>query len=182
MSCSLLCEAEIGYDMMTDMITDCIGPEWVSWNDHNLHYLTSKVRANLKTNRSIRQGFMSLWPHTATCLRVGKVPNKSNVLGAVADASEWPPATENYLERGGTVELAVSGLCGSAMDQDELAGDGEHQFIFGGEIAKFPECRNDAECGYVSGMCGYSRISQISNVSMMRLRPDEDGNPIDSLV
>lgn len=46
-----------------------------------------------------------------------------------------------------------------AMDQDEFAGDGEHHNVFSDKIEALPECRNDHEFGFVSGMCGYARIS-----------------------
>ena len=55
----------------------------------------------------------------------------------------------------------------AAMDQDELAGDGMHVEVFGEDISKLPECRNDHEFGFVSGRCGYMRISPMRYVSMM---------------
>lgn len=68
------------------------------------------------------------------------------------------------------------------MEEDEWTGDGEYQKTFSEDIANLPECRNDREFGYVSGMCGYRRISQRRNVSMMGNPLDEDGNIIDSLL
>jgi len=48
-----------------------------------------------------------------------------------------------------------------AMDRDEHAGNGELAMMFADEIAEVPECRNDHEFGFVSGMCGYQGISQM---------------------
>ncbi len=65
------------------------------------------------------------------------------------------------------------------MEQDEWAGDGNHQDVFSEQIAKLPECRNDHEFGSVSGMCGYMRIS-VGAVVGNGL--DEDGDIVDSLL
>ena len=127
----------------------------------------------------MRQGFANLWLHVATCLEGGKVPNAANVLDVVESASEWPPATGNFLSRGGTVESVFLAVCRSAMEQDEWAGDGNHMEVSSAEIAKLPECRNDHEFGYVSGMCGYMRISL---GAVMGNCLDEDGNIVDSLL
>lgn len=94
----------------------------------------------------MRQVFTNLWLHVATCLERGRLPKAANVLDVVESASEWPPATGNFLSRGGAVESAFLAICRSAMQQDEWAGDGNHQVVFSEEIAKLPECRNDHEC------------------------------------
>jgi hypothetical protein len=137
---------------------------------------------NLKTNKSMRQGFANLFLHVATCLEQGKVPRVPNVLDVVESASEGPPATSNFLSRGGTVESVFLAICRSSMEQNEWAGDGHHQEVFGAEIAKLPECRNDHEFGYVSGMCGYRRISLGGIKDVWGNHLDEDGNIIDSLL
>lgn len=46
-----------------------------------------------------------------------------------------------------------------AMESDELAGDPLHAEICAREIQQLPQCRNDYEFGFVSGMCGYERVS-----------------------
>jgi hypothetical protein len=50
------------------------------------------------------------------------------------------------------------------------------------EISKLSECRNDLEFGYVSGICGYRRITRSDHVDMMGRRLDEDGKRVDSLL
>jgi hypothetical protein len=182
MSHALKCQAEIGHDMMDDDLHQLPGPDWVEDQHCHLGYVPSKVLNNLKTNKSMRQGFVNLWLHIATCLDKGKVPSTPNVLDVVSSASEWPPATRNFLQRGGTVESAFLAICRAAIEQDEWAGDGEHQEIFSKDIASLPECRNDHEFGYVSGMCGYRRISLTSSVDMMGNHLDENGNMVDSLL
>ena len=180
MSHALLCQAETGCDMMNDEIDMWSGPDWVEYKEHYLGYLPSRVLNNLKTNKSMRQGFVNLWMHIATCLEKGEVPNESNVLEVVRDAREWPPATINFLQRGGTVQSAFLAICRRAMEMDEWTGDGNYQETFSDDIAKLPECRNDSEFGYVSGMCGYRRISLIEHVDMMGRALDEDGNIVHS--
>ena len=182
MSHALLYQAHIGCDMMNDDIDQWSGPEWVEFHEHYLGYLPSRVLNNLKTNKSMRQGFVNLWLHIATCLEMGKVPNEPNVLDVVRDASEWPPATRNFLQRGGTVESVFLAICRCAMEEDEWTGDGEYQKTSNEDIANLPECRNDREFGCVSGICGYRRISPRGNVDIMGNPLDENGNIIDSLL
>jgi hypothetical protein len=66
--------------MMNDDIDQWSGPEWVEFHEDYLGCLPSRVLNNLKTNKSMRQGFVNLWLHIATCLETGKVPNEPNVL------------------------------------------------------------------------------------------------------
>jgi len=169
---ALLCQAEIHHDTLSDSIIQYSGSDFVDFQEELLKYLPNRVRENLKTNESMRQGFANMCDHIATCLRARVVPNEANVLDTLENASEWPPATKTFLQRGGSVASVALMLFQQAMNEDELAGDGTHAEIFADDITKLPECRNDHEFGFVSGMCGYRRISQIRYVSMM-------GEPID---
>jgi hypothetical protein len=169
---ALLCQAEIHHDTLSDAIIQDSGSDFVDFNEELLEYLPNRVRENLKTNKSMRQGFANMCDHIATCLRAKVVLNEANVLDALQNASEWPPVTKNFLQRGGSVASVALMLFQGAMNEDELAGDGTHVEPFGEDVTELPECRNDHEFGFVSGMCGYRRISQIRYVSMM-------GEPID---
>ncbi|KIW66171.1 hypothetical protein PV04_08372 [Phialophora macrospora] len=180
MSHALRCQAQTGYDMLNDDLDQSLGLDWFQWFENYLGYLPSRVLDNLTTNKSMRQGFVNLWLHVDTCLARGDVPNTANVLDVVRSAGEWPPATRHFLQRGGTVESVFLAICRAAIEQDEWAGDGEHAEMFGEEIANLPECRNDHEFGYVSGMCGYRRISLRPTRDFFGNRLDEDGNIIDS--
>ena len=179
MSHALICQAQVGYDNMVFSMEDP-GPLWVDCQEHVLGYLPLRVRNNLKTNKSMRQGFANLWQHIETCLENGQVPNRPLVLEALRDAGEWPPVTKNFFQRGGTIESAFLAICSGAMDQDEWAGDGQHWELCGADIEKLPECRDDHEFGFVSRMCGYRPISQTRSVDMMGNTLDEYGNIVDS--
>jgi hypothetical protein len=61
-----------------------------------------------------------------------------------------------------------------AMEQDWLAGDGQFLEDYEDEILKLPECRNDHEFGFVSGMCGYKRVGQIEYISARTGQPIEE--------
>lgn len=172
MSLALLCQAEPGYDMLS--YDNQNGPLWVEEHDDYLEYVPKRVRNNLEANKSMRQGFANLCKHIATCLNANILPTQENVLSALDNASEWPPMTRNFLQRGGTVACVASKLFEMAMQQDELAGDGEHREIFGDGIDKLPTCRNDHEFGFVSGMCGYKRVSNIQYVSLRDAKPIEE--------
>lgn len=178
----LLYQAHVGHDTMNAYVGNASAPEWDIFEEDWLGYLPSKVLTNLSTNKSMRQGFVNLWMHVAACLEAGMVPNESNVLDVVRDASEWPPHTKNFLERGGTIESVFLAICRQAMDADEYSGDETYQEFCTKEISIQPECRNDLEFGYVSGMCGYRRISWDPRVDLWGTRLDEDGNPVDSLL
>ncbi|KAL6240818.1 hypothetical protein RBB50_012233 [Rhinocladiella similis] len=180
MSHALLCKAGFGHDVMDYNLDELPGPEWVDYWEHYLGHLPLRVLDNLKTNKSMRQGFVNLWMHVATCLKKGDVPDTLNVLDIVESAGEWPPATRNFLQRGGTVQSVFLAICSAAIEQDEWTGDGEHQDTCGEEITNLPECRNDHEFGYVSGMCGYRPISLRRTVDMMGNPVDEEGNILES--
>ena len=158
---ALLCQAEVQSDRFNAEIDQDSGPFWVDWNEHMFQYVPENVQNNFKTNKSMRQGFTNMFDHIATCLRTRILPTEVNVLGALQNASEWPPVTKNFLKRGGSVASVATMCFQLAMDQDEFAGDGEHQKTFSDNIELLPECRNDHEFGFVSGMCGYERVSGI---------------------
>jgi hypothetical protein len=100
------------------------------------------------------------------CIRDKMDPSEVNVLAALRDANEWPPATRSFLQRGGSIASVESMIFECAMNNDEWAGDGNLEELFGREIAELPECRNDREFGFMSGMCGYKRVSRIRHVSI----------------
>jgi GNAT superfamily N-acetyltransferase len=171
---ALLCQAEIQHDLMRESFYEFQdGPDWVGDNDEELNFLPASVKENLKTNKSMREGFINICGYIAECLKQRRIPNENNVLYIYQKkSSEWPPVTKHYLERGGTVAAVATMLFQKALQQGEYSGDGNHQVVFGDEIVKMPECRNDYEFGFVSGMCGYRTISAVQYVDMF-------GNPID---
>src|SRR2546429_581961 len=115
--------------MQSREIEHLTGPDWVDSNMRSFKYLPTPVRDNLKTNKSMRQGFANLCQHIGTCLRAKIVPTDINVLSALDDANEWPPVTKNFLIRGGSVASAASMIFEEAMEGDELSGYGTHQDI-----------------------------------------------------
>lgn len=97
-----------------------------------------------------------MFDRIASCLRLKQAPTTENVLGALDAASEWPPCTRNFLQRGGSVASAVLQVLEFAMDQDEMIGDGEHQATFEEDIDELKECRNDTEWAFVRRLCGFA--------------------------
>ncbi|KAK4031568.1 hypothetical protein C8A01DRAFT_21238 [Parachaetomium inaequale] len=163
---ALLCQAEVRYDMLAEDLGET-GSAWVAINGRDLRYLASSVRENLKTNKSMRRGFINMCDHIAHCLRDGRLPDEETVLDVYRNKrSEWPPVTRNYLERGGTVAAVATMLFERAMESDAWAGDGMLVENHGDEIKNLPVCRNDHEFGFVSGMCGYKRISAVRYVDL----------------
>jgi hypothetical protein len=126
---ALLCQVEVRHDMLSDSVGQDSGSDFVHFNEELVEYLPNRVRENLKTNKSMRQGFANMCDHIATCLRAKVVLNEANVLDALQNASEWPPVTKNFLQRGGSVASVALMLFQGAMNQDKLAGDGMHAEI-----------------------------------------------------
>ena len=181
MSQALQCQAKMGHEMIAAVVNDWLSPEAEYLQEDCLGYLPSRVLKNLDTNKSMRQGFASLWLYVATCLKEGMVPHQSNVLEVYRRESEWPPVTKNFLERGGTVESVFLGICRLAMFNCEEIEDGLYEMSESEEAILLSECRNDLEFGYVSGMCGYRRISRTLKENRRGDRVDEDDNIVDSL-
>ena len=155
MTFALLCQAEVLHDQLNMDLGDLTGAEWCDWRDVYIQHMPPHVRANLVTNKSLRQGFTNLFNHVASCLRSKQIPRTEMVLQALDAASEWPPCTKNFLQRGGTVASVLLTVIEVAMDQDEMTGDGFHQEAFQDDIDKLKSCRNDNEWAFVRRQCGF---------------------------
>lgn len=141
---ALVCQSEIGGDMLSDgseLISN--GNDWVEWNDYYLENVHPAIKQNMRTNKSLRQGFANIVGYVAKVLEAKQLPTTARLIAM--SEGEWPPHTRNFLQRGGTPISAVLACFDGAMNQDQYLGDGEHQRVFGEEIEKLPECRNDGE-------------------------------------
>lgn len=154
--------AEVQHDLLAFEVDD--GQLFVDWHEETLQFLPAAVRRNLGTNKSMRQGFANLCGHFAACLRrtgIGAdglsaaLPTGAHVLEVMRSANEWPPCSRNYLERGGSVHAVGSSIFWSAMQQDEIVGDGsfiemcldtsDKDSSVRTEYMSLPKCRNDFE-------------------------------------
>jgi hypothetical protein len=171
----LLNQADMQYDLLTDVSDIDSGPMFVDNNPDALQFVPTTVRENLKTNKSMRQGFVILCRHFATCLkRTGTssdglpecLPTIGHVLEVLDATSEWPPCSRNYLQRGGPIASVGSYVFWSTQQEDDLIGDGSVLDIYendsledtGGLSAEYrslARCRNDFEYGFVSTLLGY---------------------------
>ncbi|KAK8017230.1 hypothetical protein PG991_008306 [Apiospora marii] len=105
---ALIQQAEYQHDLLSDDLSDWYsnestsGAEWVQDHEFLLTFLPDTIRQNLKTNKSMRQGFTALCKHFAKCLEKGWIHTEGNILWILQfENREWPPVTRNYLERGG---------------------------------------------------------------------------------
>ena len=160
----LLARAEIEHDMLSEDTSD--GNMFVETNEDFFGYLPVHVRDNLRTNSSMRQGFANLFLYFAECLRENEFPSPEAIFEISQRASEWPPVTRNYLDRGGTIYAVGSALFEKAMQRSRWAGNDIMEDVFSKDIDRLPACRNDDEFGFVSGMCGYRRVCPASYVSL----------------
>jgi hypothetical protein len=76
---ALLVQAEITHDILADDLEND-GKSWVEMNDYLLKHLLPSVRDNLKTNKSMRQGYANMFLHIAECLKAKLTPTTENVL------------------------------------------------------------------------------------------------------
>lgn len=127
-------------DMLTETPT-----EWVEWHQNLFEHVDPGIVQNFKTNKSLRIGFASLFHHVATCLSAKKLPTTANVLAVLEGASEWPPYTKNFFQRGGKVSSAVLTCFEHAIGEDLYLGNQQHYLTFKPEIEELPTCRNDHE-------------------------------------
>ena len=166
---ALQCQAELQYDMLNFDLEGGNGKDFVACNGDQLRFVPNSVRENLKTNKSMREGFTELCLHFATCIKKDNIhglPIQEHILLALQEATEWPPVSRNFLQRGGTIFSVASMIFEAAMNQDRFAGDGEHFENLHKQILQLPECRNDHEFGFVSAMCGYKRVGSIRYISV----------------
>ncbi|KAI9847651.1 MAG: hypothetical protein M1830_007341, partial [Pleopsidium flavum] len=75
---ALLCQAEMTHDMLDQDIEDA--EMWCAFSEYCTTHILQHVRNNLRTNKSMRQGFSNLFDYIAACLRAKQVPNAPNVL------------------------------------------------------------------------------------------------------
>ncbi|KAH3336891.1 hypothetical protein KXW44_006997, partial [Aspergillus fumigatus] len=97
---------ETTYDLMQEEIDD--GDLWIKDNDYILVHLDPDVRKNLKTNKSLRKGFVNIFQIAVECIKARKLPTAENLKWCCNNRSEWPPDTKNYLRRAGTVRVETS--------------------------------------------------------------------------
>ncbi|UKZ76094.1 hypothetical protein TrVFT333_003790 [Trichoderma virens FT-333] len=168
------CAADAG-DMLSDDADNSDGDYFVEKNRLTLKYLQPGVRDNLRTNKSMRQGFASILGHFARLLRDHtEPPHVHKILEMTRSSREWPPVTKTYLSRGGTVEAVGSALFARAMDESLWAGGGIIWDLYADEMEALSACRNDDEFGFVSGLCGYKRVRRVQYVSMTGIPLDDD--------
>ncbi|KAI1109215.1 hypothetical protein F5Y14DRAFT_444878 [Nemania sp. NC0429] len=150
-------QAVFQYDTQNDYPgADCRGTEWVDLNHQFLTHVPEAVQENLTTSKSMRQGFINMCQHIASCLEKKRLPNTATILDFYRDeVSEWPPVTRDYLEGGGTVAAVAMMIFDRAIAEDEWAGDGSMMETFKNDVNRLPSCRNDHEFGFVRAMCGY---------------------------
>lgn len=144
MKVSLIDQGEIMYDLIQEEIDD--GRFWVKDNDYILVYLDPDVRKNLKTNKSLRKGFVNIFQISVECLKANRVPTAENLEWCCNNRSEWPPDTKNYLRRAGTqmgCRAVLRYMFDAAKQEDER------------ERSDLPTCRNDHEFEFVASACGY---------------------------
>ncbi|KAK8079469.1 hypothetical protein PG997_007287 [Apiospora hydei] len=105
----------------------------------------------------LEEGRHMLTGRFVKCLKKGMVPNENNILTLVSDKQE--PTLEAFLEEGGSVSSIGTTIFERMLESEgwQLALNPGCQETDTGRV--LPECRNDLELGFVSGRCGYKRVS-----------------------
>lgn len=164
---ALVCQAEIYYDTQIEDVKDGIhfSEHW----DHTFDHLPRNVKINLKTNKSMRKGFVNIFNYIAKMLQARQLPTTDNVLFTQSNENEWPPNTRNYLQRGGTVYAVLQACFDSAIEEDIYLGNGEHHAMSKEQILPLPACRNDGEFMFARRMCGQLEGLQDEEDPMVRV-------------
>lgn len=118
---------------------------------------------NLRTSKSVRQGFAQMFGHISRCLEMNRVPDERGVRLTYESGPgpfEEPFVTKTFLQRGGTIASAATTVFQDAVDQDELARTGDAYETHKDDLDELPRCRNDHEFGFVMAMCGYDPQKQ----------------------
>jgi hypothetical protein len=76
---ALLFQAKINHDTLADDLKND-GKPLVEMNDYCLKHLPLSVRDNLKTNKSMRQGYTNMFLRIAECLKAKLAPTTENAL------------------------------------------------------------------------------------------------------
>ncbi|KAK8029310.1 hypothetical protein PG991_006366 [Apiospora marii] len=135
-------------------------------------FLSPRMRRMLIEQAAIQRDEDELMPEDDDCMDQGKeilskpfteclqkrmIPSEDNILHLVSD--EEQPVLEAFLEEGGTVNHQISTIFQRILDSDDwerlLRNDPQVTDLY----KELPECRNDLELGFVSGTCGYKRVS-----------------------
>jgi len=88
-------------------------------------YLPAVIKPFMKSNKNYRIGHRLLHGHIITCLNKSIVPNAQNILEAIEEASEWPPATKHFLQKAGLAGIeAVMRSVVDRMKETDLKASG----------------------------------------------------------
>lgn len=144
---ALKCQGEACHDILNDeLVNTTSGNDWCEDWEHMFHHLPPSAKSNLRTNKSMRQGFTNVLLYIAQTLEARLVPTSHNVLDVqLAGSNERPPYTRNYLQRGGTVDAVLQACFDCVIDHDQYLGDGAHHVTSQSDIDLLPACRNDGE-------------------------------------
>ncbi|CAI6331670.1 unnamed protein product [Periconia digitata] len=123
-------------------------------------YLPLTVTAKLRTDRSIWRGIGALFDSFANCLRNDKLPTTKNAMEMCKASNEWVSNTRDYLGGDETIQAVGSALFELTMEYWVQGSEAFTRMCLSDDFRGLPVCRNDDEFGFVSGMCGYKRVSK----------------------
>ena len=150
---SLECQGDMSYDLLNESLGYGDAEDWCDSWDGFLEHLAPRVKANLRTNKSMRQGYTNLFSFISPTLKAKRLPTTRNILDLQAASNEWPPVTRHYLQRGGTVHAVLQACFDRAILHDQYLGDGFHEEVFQSKIDALPVCRNDREFVFARRQC-----------------------------
>jgi hypothetical protein len=113
----------------------------------------------MKTDMRLCAGFMDLLSCFSECLENFKIRNVAKLSTMALPNAQRVFAVEGAQTFGSCIGSIIFKM---AMDADSIAGFGPRDVDVEsqGRLAALPECRNDLEYGFVSGMSGYKTVSR----------------------
>jgi hypothetical protein len=162
MRLSVLAKARPCYDIVSSMLSVAdTGNGFVAQARQYLDsdYTHYTLRETMKTDMRLCAGFVDLFSCFSECLESSKIPNVAELSTMASANAQRVFAVEGAQTFGSCISSIIFE---TAMDADAVAGFGPRDVDveLQGRLAALPECRNDLEYGFVSGMCGYMTVSR----------------------
>jgi hypothetical protein len=162
MRISVLAKARACYDMVSSMLSVAdTGDGFVARARQFLDsdYTHCTLRETMKTDMRLCAGFLDLVSCFSECLERSNIPNVAELSTMASPNAQRVFAVERAQTSGSCIGSIIFE---KAMDADAVAGFGPRDVDveLQGRLAALPECGNDLEYGFVSGMCGYKTVSR----------------------
>jgi hypothetical protein len=175
MRLSVLAKARACHDILSSMLS--VADTSAEFVARARQYLDNDytLRETMKTDMRLCAGFVDSFSCFAECLESSNIPNVAELSTVASPNAQRVFAVDRAQILEGRIGPIIFEM---AMNADAVAvfGPRDVDIELQARLAALPECRNDLEYGFVSGMCGYKAVSRgetIQSWRMNALRPTD---------